>query len=117
MANIPLNDIASGMVLADDVADRNGRVLLRSGAEITEKHIRIMKTWGVVEANIADISKEDVEEKSTAQLDPELLKAAEQEAQEFFRHTDLEHEVIHELHRQWILRYASRSQQPTEQRQ
>ncbi len=105
MATIILNDIKPGMVLAQDVVDASGRVLLREGMELTERHIRIMKTWGIVDADIKDLSSQEAEDLSMSQLDPVALKQAELKADKLFRLSNLEHPVVHELYRQWILRY------------
>ena len=105
MALIILNDITPGMILAQDVEDSQGRVLLRGGMELTERHIRIMKTWGVVDADIKDISSQEAEDQSMAQLDPVLLKKAELKADQLFKQSNLNHPVVHELYRQWVLRH------------
>lgn len=52
MTVLRLESLNPGMVLSRDVCDRKGRVLLPAGAELTEKHLRIFQTWGVVEADI-----------------------------------------------------------------
>ena len=52
MANLNIDSIQAGMVLAADVQDRQGRVLLREGMELNDKHIRMLKTWGI---NLIDI--------------------------------------------------------------
>lgn len=40
------------MVLAADVHDRTGRLLLGAGVELDRKRIVILMTWGVTEADI-----------------------------------------------------------------
>ncbi len=105
MALIILNDITPGMVLAQDVLDSNGRILLREGMALTVRHIRIMKTWGVVDADIKDLSSQEAEDQSMAQLDPVARKKAELKADQLFKQSNLNHPVVHELYRQWVLRY------------
>ncbi len=43
MARINRNDLKVGMVLAEDIRDRNGRLLLNTGTELTEKNLRVLK--------------------------------------------------------------------------
>ncbi len=105
MALIIINDITPGMILAQNVQDSNGRILLREGMELTIRHIRIMKTWGVADADIKDLSSEEAEDQSMAQFDPALLKKAELKADQLFKKSNLNHPVVHELYRQWVLRY------------
>jgi len=47
MPHISIKDVEAGMELSEDVTDRSGRVLMRAGATLSEKHIKVMKTWGV----------------------------------------------------------------------
>lgn len=99
MGIINLADVQPGMVLDADVQDLNGRVFLSAGGVITEKHIRIFKMWGITEANIRGVAKEDVAHLVTEQFDPVMLQEAEREGRELFRHTDLKHPFMEELFR------------------
>ncbi len=106
MGVINLEDIESGMILGRDIINRNGLVLLRAGEEITEKHLRILRTWGITEADIKGIEKEKILDKAVAELDPRTLEKATTKAYEIFRHTDHEHPFIKELFRLVTLRLA-----------
>src|SRR6185369_10254927 len=53
VGKVAIENIETGMVLASDVLDRSGRMLLGAGAELTHKHLVIFRTWGVLEADIA----------------------------------------------------------------
>lgn len=111
MGIINLEDIQPGMTLGAEVKDYTGRVLLCAGSEITCKHLKILKMWGITEADIRGIEKEEVALKTTAQLDPLLRQEAEAQGRELFRHTDLEHPFIKELFRLFtvrIVRHKSR---------
>lgn len=99
MGLINIADIRQGMVLAKDVTDRNSRVLLTAGNELTDKHIKIFKMWGVTEADIQGVAHEDVEAQEAAALDPELLRKADLVTQELFTHAASEHPGIRELAR------------------
>jgi hypothetical protein len=92
-------DIRPGMVLAKDVKDRNGRLLLTAGNELTDKHIKIFKMWGVTEADIQGVAHEDVEAQEAAAIGPELLHKADLVTQELFTHAGGEHPGVKELAR------------------
>ena len=77
MAQINLNDIQPGMVLASSVFNKNGGLLLKEGSTLTEKHIRIFKTWGVTEADIVGYDKEKVEEEAYSFLSEEEIQDIE----------------------------------------
>ena len=99
MGSISLDDIEPGMILGRDITNRTGLVLLRAGVEITEKHLKILRTWGITEADIKGIEKEDIVNKAAAEIDPRILEEAKIKAGEIFRHTNQEHPFIEELFR------------------
>lgn len=53
MAKIAVNELAPGMVVKNDIEDRNGRVLLNQGTVLESHHLRILKMWGVYEVDIS----------------------------------------------------------------
>ena len=99
MGLISLNDIKPGMKLAAEVKDRAGRTLLAAGQEITEKHLKIFKTWGVTDANIEGASQEDMASQDLVDVDPEVHKKAEEFILEKFRHAGTTHPGLKELAR------------------
>ncbi|NEX23122.1 hypothetical protein G3480_22955 [Thiorhodococcus mannitoliphagus] len=54
-----VEDMAPGMHLAKDIYDPNGNVLMRSGAEITERLIKALRSWGISEVAIKTAADED----------------------------------------------------------
>ncbi|NTW99914.1 MAG: hypothetical protein HGB35_08325, partial [Geobacteraceae bacterium] len=62
MGIIAIENIETGMVLASDVRDRSGRMLLGSGVELTQKHLVVFRTWGVLEADIAGQGSETADQ-------------------------------------------------------
>jgi len=106
MGVINLAELKPGMVLAENLRDRNGRFLLAKGTRLTLKHLRIFKIWGVIEVNIEGISQKNVESNARAQIDPAIMETAEKEIRERFVHTDLDHPATRELFRLCTLRKA-----------
>ncbi|MCK5706744.1 MAG: hypothetical protein KAI43_03750 [Candidatus Aureabacteria bacterium] len=80
MAKINLNDLTPGMVLEAPVYNKNGGLLLKDGMSLTEKHIKIFKTWGVTEAEIKGIDKDKIEEDAYAFLSEEEIQEIESRA-------------------------------------
>ncbi|MDD2501463.1 MAG: hypothetical protein PHN92_11695 [Geobacter sp.] len=97
MGLVALDNLEIGMVLASDVLDRNGRMLLGAGAELNQKHLTIFRTWGVAEADIAGIDYVDNEPPLPAEIDPATLAAAEEALLPHFRHSGTEHPALREL--------------------
>ncbi|MEK7250128.1 MAG: hypothetical protein AAB209_06855 [Bacteroidota bacterium] len=104
MGKLNLDEIQPGMVLAADVLDRNGRVLLKNGLEITTTYLMILKQWGITDADIQGISREEMNAKVAESLDKELLAKTEAEFQEVFLHADRQHSFNQELFRLSVLR-------------
>jgi len=104
MGIINIEDIKAGMILGKDLKDRSGLVLLEAGQEITEKHLKILRMWGVTEAEIKGVTREETISRATSQIDPILLREAEIQVRERFRHTDLRNPFVNELFRLLTLR-------------
>lgn len=104
MGKVSIENIETGMVLSGDVHDRSGRMLLGAGAELTQKHLVIFRTWGVLEADIVGQGSDEDADKIPADVDPQELAAAEQALAPLFMHTNREHPAISELMRLAALR-------------
>lgn len=99
MSLLNIEDLEPGMVLGADAIHDNNRILLCAGAELTEKHIRIFKTWGLTELNIKGIDSEQISAQTYSDIAPEVLDKVKKELAILFRHSDLEHPAIAELFR------------------
>lgn len=98
MAMMPVDSLEEGMVLAADVLDRNGRMLLGAGAELTRKHLMTFKTWGVDRVVVVG-GEETVEQGAAlpADIDPEALEAAREKLLPLFVVAGTDHPVMQEL--------------------
>lgn len=103
MGTVAIENIETGMVLASDVRDRSGRMLLGAGAELTQKHLDIFRTWGVLEADIAGQGSQAAVQ-IPADVDPLQLAAAEEALAPLFRHANRSHPAVMELMRLAALR-------------
>ncbi len=97
MALVAVDSLETGMVLAGDVLDRNGRMLLGAGVELTQKHLAIFRTWGVTEVNIVGGDSDDDNESLPSEVDPEVLAAAQERLLPLFVLAGTDHPVMHEL--------------------
>lgn len=78
-----IEELEEGMVLAEDIKGSQGNLLLTAGVALTEKHIRVMKTWG--------ISLVQIEGEEELSYTPEQLEKARQQMTKVFKHNDLSH--------------------------
>ncbi|MDD2709145.1 MAG: hypothetical protein PHV34_14255 [Verrucomicrobiae bacterium] len=109
MGNINLDDVQPGMVLAGDVKNINGQLLMPSGIKLAERHITMLKAWGTTEVDVAGVSREEVAAKTVEQLDPAMVAKIEVEMGEIFKHTDRTHPLMNELFRLCVLRKAQKA--------
>jgi HD-like signal output (HDOD) protein len=110
MGVISLNAVKPGMTLAQDVRDRNGRLLIRVGNPLTDGHVRILKIWGVVEIDVVGFDRDEIESVRSAGIDPKILAAAEAQVADLFRHNDPKLPAVAELMRFCTLRKAQELQ-------
>jgi HD-like signal output (HDOD) protein len=106
MGIINVAELKPDMVLAEDLANLNGRFLLAKGTKLTPKHLMILKMWGVIEANIENVSRVDIEANAISRLEPAVIEEVRQSLTGPFQHTDIEHPAIRELFRICCIREA-----------
>jgi hypothetical protein len=97
VGKVAIESLETGMVLASDVHDRSGRMLLGAGSELTQKHLIIFRTWGVLDADIAGQGSVEASDQIPEDVDPLELAAAEQALAPLFRYTNRLHPAIIEL--------------------
>jgi len=110
MTTVRTKKLKIGMVLADDVRDIKGRLLLSRGKAIDPDHIRIFKIWGIPQVEVAGGSEDD--DAPPAPIDPAWLEAARQEAEQLFILTERDHPAIKEIFNQAVQYRATRRTLP-----
>lgn len=98
MPVIDINAIKPGMVLRTDVTDNSGRLLLLAHTAITEKHLQVMRTWGVYHIDIA--TGDDAARASGTIVQEEQLTSAKRIVDEQFHMANLDHpamQIIYQL--------------------
>jgi len=101
MGIIHINNLQRGMVLADEVRDVSGRLLLAKGKTIQADHLRIFKIWGVTDVNIR--GNHGLTDAVIPDLDLEQMERIKENTLPVFSHTDLEHPAIKEIFRLSVL--------------
>ena len=97
MMVVPTDKIKSGQVLAEEVRDVNGRLLLSKGHTIEAKHIRVFKIWGISEVNL--LADDHHDEPSDPLMDPAMIEQTKKNVATLFCHVDLEHPAIKEVYK------------------
>lgn len=108
MANISLEELCPGMELASDLRGSNGRFLLPKGTEIEEKHLRILKIWGVNEVDVVDGDAASCQESES--VPPEILQQATELMDRLFSRSNPDFAPVAELRELSIHNTARRLQ-------
>ena len=98
MGVLHINDLQEGMVLAEDVKNRHGDVLLPEGMPLAAKDILILKTWGITEADVEGIDRDKVEKSEMESLPPSVIASIEKEVAELFPEVS-DNPVMQEIYR------------------
>ena len=53
MPALHLEDVCEEMFVADDIRNQEGLLLLKRGQKIEERHIRLLKIWGIYQGVVA----------------------------------------------------------------
>ncbi len=103
MALLDIESLNPGMKVGKDVMEASGQVLLRSGTEITDKHLRVLRSWGIQQVEIEGPKPPDNEDSLLARATPEMVENANAAVAERFHHADANHPAIAELIRLSVL--------------
>lgn len=93
MAWVTVDRARPGMTLAAPVTDRMGRLLIPAGADLSDRHVGALATWGVDQIEI----ESDEPPEPEVEISPELEAQARWEVRGTFRHAGEEHEFIDAL--------------------
>ncbi len=109
MPRISTEKLQPGMVLGDDVKDMSGRMLLNAGTEIEEKHLKVLRSWGVAGVEVEGDGEVDDEqaEPDFSALSPDEAAAVKAELKSRFASVDINHPFIRALAEQ-VLRQLIR---------
>jgi len=92
-----------GMVLAHEVVDARGRLLIPSGKELTERHVGALGMWGITHIEIQGDA-----EKPPLEIDAEALAEADAEVEERFMTAGPVSEFLTALREEAVKRTAQR---------
>jgi hypothetical protein len=90
-------DLAPGMTLDADVVGADGRLLLAAGVSLTAHHLRILGKWGIDEAHVRGVTREDLLGEAQARLTAADIEAVDARMAALFRRVDAGHPAVHEL--------------------
>ena len=91
-----LAELEPDMVTASDVVTGDGRLLMPRGTVLTARSIRLLKVWGVVEAQV-ERKLSLLRNETPGDVDPEILAKVRRDNEKRFMHTNMNHPAMIEL--------------------
>jgi hypothetical protein len=104
MGNVMIDNLVSGMIVASNVFDRSGRLLLGAGVELNDTHHRMFRSWGILEVDIVGCDTQETTQQLDNEIDAQRLQEMEAELVPLFRNTNLAYPAMGELFRLCLLR-------------
>ena len=71
-----VDKLEPGMVVARDVVDVNGAVLLTASTELSLQHLRTLKMWGIHFIDVAGEEGAETENQTASKFSPDQQRAA-----------------------------------------
>ena len=105
MATISSKKVKTGMILADDVHDVSGRLLVEKGTMLSDTHLKVLKTWGVAEVNIE--SSEVEEPAAVTSIPDRFIEQAKAQLAKRLARNDLTQELMSELYGLAVIKIAN----------
>lgn len=91
MPFISVADAQAGMVLASDVTDRRGRLLIPAGRDLDDKHLQALRMWGIT---AVEVDGEDPAAGGESALDPVHLGRAREILSDRLRNLPMDHPLV-----------------------
>lgn len=92
MATVDVTQAEAGMVLAADILDQRGRLLVPAGKELSEKHVRALPAWGV---SRIEVEGDDIA--GAIELEPWAVDQATSELDQLLSKVNREHPLFDAL--------------------
>ena len=104
MAKLSPDKLKCGMVTLTEVIDSNGHVLIRANEELSEKHILLLKMWGISEVDINHAAGEIDPAHFSANFSKQQVAEAIAHAEHAFKFHNNEDKVVKNLKKHYIER-------------
>ncbi len=104
---IPVDKAEIGMVLASEVKDQKGRLLIPAGRELQERYLNALPMWGITQIEVEG-EDSDPEGDSLDTLEPWAVERARKEVEPLFLRAGAAHPVVARLQE---IRVAQRAQE------
>jgi hypothetical protein len=80
------------------VKNKHGNIMIRQGMTLSEKHIMLLKAWGISDADVDGFDRDQINEEEMKTVSPEVIEVIEKDLRAFF--PSLEgNEIMSEIYR------------------
>ena len=109
MTQLEFSKLRPGMVTAEDIRDRSGRLLLPANTALTEARLRVLKTWGILQVAVHDetAAVPTGGQGGGAALSANAQRRATEEMDRKFALNNLKHEAVQRIY-DYCLFYRAR---------
>lgn len=105
MPIIDTDALLPGMVLSKNINDSSGRLLLHAHTVLTDKHVRILRTWGVYQVDITSISGAETPDPTNHE---EITLSAQAKLDSIFSAANLDHSAMQAIYQLALNRITQR---------
>lgn len=104
MATIDVSHAQAGMVLAADILDKRGRLLIPAGKELSERHVGALAQWGV---DRIEVEGDGPEGAAGGEIEPWAVDQAASEIDLLFSRVNRQHPMMESLAEACVQRRAA----------
>ena len=84
MGVLSVDELKADMLVAQDVLNKHGKLMLGKGSKLTKKNIMLFKAWGVIEVDVKGVDQAQVDQEEIKTLSDENIASIEEELKELF---------------------------------
>lgn len=107
---INTDTIEDGMVIAKDVLNSNGFVIIPAGMKLTDRHKRVLKTWNVSQLYVVDEDADDNPPIITTEIRELCIQSIKQKVR-WLPELEIENDLIESIIQRLALLYVRRNEE------
>jgi hypothetical protein len=109
MPKVKIDDLQEGMIVAADVRNIDDMLLLPAGAELTARHLKVLRSWGITEVTVQATHEAEDASDPLRRIPPEALARIEAALREIFYKFEPAQALPQTVFRLMLLRQARRA--------
>lgn len=106
MPKVRIDDLQEGMIVAAPVRNLDDMLLLPADVELTARHLKLLRSWGVHEVAVQDSAEAEDASDPLRRLPPETFARLESTLRKVFHKFDDSQPLQREVFRLMLLRQA-----------